>query len=151
MPVSDVNSPSPRYAHTAVWTGDEMLIWGAEACSRPCGGARYAPATDSWLPIAEDGAPSARHFHTAVWTGSEMLVWGGVAGFFSLHDGGRYDPTTDSWNPITDNGAPKARDVHAAVWDGGEMIVWGGQTQASHFITFNRDGGRYVPPTTGGD
>jgi N-acetylneuraminic acid mutarotase len=27
-PTATVGAPSPRYDHTAVWTGTEMIIWG---------------------------------------------------------------------------------------------------------------------------
>jgi hypothetical protein len=45
--VSAVGAPSARLAHTAVWTGTEMLTWGG---SGPHGlrlndGARYVPAS----------------------------------------------------------------------------------------------------------
>ena len=73
------NAPSPRWQHTAVWTGSEMIVWGGEVeyiTSLNAGG-RYDPATDSWTATARTNAPSARAQHTAVWTGSEMIVWGG--------------------------------------------------------------------------
>ena len=25
---STINAPMPEYAHTAVWTGSEMIVWG---------------------------------------------------------------------------------------------------------------------------
>ena len=30
-PTSTTNAPGVRYSHTAVWTGDEMIIWGGAA------------------------------------------------------------------------------------------------------------------------
>src|SRR5215471_8694524 len=47
---STANAASPRYGHTAVWTGTEMIVWGGSGC---CPiyfntGGRYNPATDSW-------------------------------------------------------------------------------------------------------
>lgn len=72
--------PDGRYHHTAVWTGEEMVVWGGygdgEGLTNQ--GGRYSPATDIWV-FTNQGAnlPTARHGHTAVWTGTEMVVWGG--------------------------------------------------------------------------
>jgi hypothetical protein len=69
-------APSGRSAHTAVWTGSEMIVWGgAGATGFILGdGARYNPSTDSWMPIAATGAPRERLGHVAVWTGAELIV-----------------------------------------------------------------------------
>ncbi len=68
-----------RKFHTAVWTGQEMVVWGgADGALQPVsGGARYAPAADRWLALATLDAPAPRVNHSAVWTGQEMIVWGG--------------------------------------------------------------------------
>ncbi len=88
-PVSDAwsltsatSAPSARANHTAVWTGEEMIVWGGcsgNSCSDavPTGG-RYHPATDAWVETSTASAPSARSNHTAVWTGEEIIVWGGI-------------------------------------------------------------------------
>jgi hypothetical protein len=43
--LSAAGAPSARYAHTAVWTGTEMIVWGgADATPAPVGdGARLLP------------------------------------------------------------------------------------------------------------
>ena len=79
---STINAPTGRYEHTAVWTGSEMIVWGAGAGNT---GGRYNPSTDSWT--ATSGLASARYLHTAVWTGSEMIVWGGQDNQFLLNTG----------------------------------------------------------------
>ena len=67
----------PRYGHTAVWTGSEMIVWGgvtpAQQPFERQDGARYDPATDTWSPLSLVNAPSPRYYHTAVWTGAEMI------------------------------------------------------------------------------
>src|SRR5438046_1665961 len=90
--------PDGREGHTAVWTGSEMIVWGA------CGqvdylntGGRYNPNTDSWTATATTNAPSARYHHTAIWTSSQMIVWGGSGGGNGLNTGGRYDAGTNTW------------------------------------------------------
>ncbi len=138
-----------RYAHTAVWTDSEMIVWGGTEEIPYCvtydeygtciewgyyespfdTGARYEPSGDTWTPMSTgSNLPAARFFHGAVWTGREMIVWGGQNGTQVLDSGGRYDPSSDTWTP-TSTGAdlPDARQQHTSVWTGTEMIVWGGQ------------------------
>ena len=125
--------PGARAAHSAVWTGHEMIVWGGGIDGNFLNtGGRYLPATDSWRTTSPYGAPSPRWFHAAVWTGSEMIIWGGRANFDGIgnfNDGARYNPSTDTWSPISADGAPTARSQCAAVWTGEEMIIWGGATE----------------------
>ncbi len=119
--------PSPRYLHTAVWTGAEMIVWGGQTDAQSLGtGFRYDPAIDTWTPVATLAAPKDREAHTAVWTGSKMIVWGGTT-TVPLADGGVYDPVLDQWQPTSLTNAPTPRSYHSAVWTGSRMIVWGGQ------------------------
>jgi len=84
---------SVRRLPTAVWTGQEMLVWGGEGRGSffPVNtGGRYDPVTDTWTATSLDGAPSGRCKHTAVWTGTEMIVLGGYDFRSRLDTGGRY-------------------------------------------------------------
>ncbi|HZD09583.1 MAG TPA: hypothetical protein VE176_15105, partial [Candidatus Limnocylindrales bacterium] len=145
-PTSVTNAPDARANHTAVWTGNEMIVWGG-VTSGPIyfnTGGRYNPSTDSWTATSLTNAPAARASHTAVWTGSEMIIWGGGTGgstFFNT--GGRYNPGTDSWTATSLTNAPSARTQHTAVWTGSQMIVWGGYD----FVHYLNTGGRYNPCT----
>ena len=97
---------TPRYRHTAVWTGTEMIVWGGnDANGQSSEGARFNPGTNAWTRTNPVGAPSARGGHSAVWTGSRMLIWGGD----NNADGAAYDPSQDTWTPIGSTGAPTAR------------------------------------------
>ena len=61
-------SPDPRYSHTAVWTGTEMIVWGGHRAGFSYGmksGGRYDPSTDSWTPTNIIDAPAAFD-HSAV-------------------------------------------------------------------------------------
>ncbi len=136
-------------AHTAVWTGTELLIWGGVVPSSSAGalsfyqasnrGIRYNPATGVWSPMSTVGAPQARYGHRAVWTGTEMIIWGGITAEDALPEtilatGGRYNPTTNVWTSMAPNvdisgsppGVTDARCFHLAFWTGTDMIIWGG-------------------------
>lgn len=81
--ISDDGAPSARLQHSAVWTGEKMIIWGGRAGGERntfSNGAIYDVRTDTWQPTATLGAPHPRTNHSAYWTGSQMLIWGGDNG-----------------------------------------------------------------------
>ena len=122
------DAPTARTGHTAVWTGQELLVWGGDLGQGipTATGGSYAPLSDQWRAISQLNPPTARSGHTAVWTGTEMIVWGGavVGGFAS--GGGRYDPAIQNWSSLTVTAAPSGRQNHVSAWTGSRMIVWGG-------------------------
>jgi len=138
-PISSVNQAEPRYLHAALWTGNEMIVWGGDSAIGLAPGGRYDPATDTWNDINTASEPTRGWNPAAVWTGTEMLVWGTSPDL----TGGAYDPAADNWRPTSGVGAPSLRRAEAVVWTGSEMIIWGGsfQNQATN------DGGRYNPRT----
>jgi N-acetylneuraminic acid mutarotase len=146
--ISTTGAPDAREYHTAVWTGNEMIVWGGYTNISPnylSTGGRYNPVTDRWMATTTTNAPHARWHHTAVWTGSQMIVWGGKGSSSGLlNTGSRYNPSTDRWTAISTTGAPAARFFHTAVWTGCEMIVWGGQRSGPSYLN---TGGRYNPTT----
>jgi len=157
---STANAPAGRYAHTAVWTGSEMIVWGG-LVDYPFfivfnDGGKYNPSTNSWTAISTTNAPSERTAYTAVWTGSEMIIWGGNGAgggngdWGSLNTGGKYNPVTNGWTSTSTTNAPTARDGHTAVWTGSRMIVWGGDynDNVNFPVTLNT-GGRYCAPFAG--
>src|SRR5207237_1154186 len=96
---------APRAYHSAVWTGNDMIVWGGYNSSYYpnypysalfSDGARYNPASNSWTAVSPSTL-SAREYHTAVWTGTDMIVWGGNY----LNDGARYNPASNSWTTIS--------------------------------------------------
>ena len=91
MATTTADAPEARSIHTAVWSGNEMIVWGGETggSTRFNTGGRYDPGTDTWLATSIINAPAARYDHTAVWTGNEMIVWGGIS-FGYTGSGGRY-------------------------------------------------------------
>ena len=118
-------APAARLSHAAVWTGNEMIVWGGYGGGYLNDGGRNNPTSNSWTTVTNTGAPVAREFAKAVWTGNEMIIWGGYNGS-SLNSGGRYNPAGNSWAAVTNTGAPSPRYGHTAVWTGSQMIVWGG-------------------------
>ncbi len=139
-PTSLDNAPSSRSEHSAVWTGQAMIIWGSVADSAPVNtGGVYDPVGDLWLATSTVDAPDGNG-STAVWTGTRMIVWGGQAG-----NGGIYDPAADSWAFVSSDGAPEVRAGHTAVWTGSRMVVWGGSVYSGGVTRYFNTGGRYDP------
>jgi hypothetical protein len=144
---STTNAPAGRVAHSAIWDGSEMILWGGANLSNVMNsGGRYNASANSWAATNIAGAPNPRQSHTAMWSGGEMIVWGGhELGGLGFNTGGRYNPASDSWMATSTNGAPDGRSYHTAVWTGSEMIIWGGETSA----TLTDTGGRYCAGTLG--
>ena len=145
------NRPSSRQGHVAVWTGSEMVVWGGYASvfaipsptkNFRSDGARYQPASDTWIALPLTDAPTPRRDPAAVWTGSEFIVWGGFDGV-NQRTGARFSLANNTWTATDTNTAPVQRNGHAAFWDGSHMIVWGGKNSAGP----RSDGGRYDPLT----
>jgi hypothetical protein len=134
-------APAPlsgRHYHVAVWTGEEMVVWGG---SRPvrgerelvlADGAAYDPERDRWrclAPAPLRGAPmrvlgeGLEAELDAVWTGTGMIVGNGARGAI-------YDPARDSWErmPPPPPSLRHWKPTDSAVWTGAQLIVWGGTT-----------------------
>ena len=91
--LAEHNAPIPGALHTAIWTGNGMLIWGGLVNGRDSWyadtGGSYDPEEKSWQKLYTQGSPP-RYMHSAVWTGDEMLIWGGrtkAGRFFKPGDG----------------------------------------------------------------
>jgi len=125
---ANVDGPLPRYRHTTVWTGAEVLVWGGslQGGIRGDGGGIYQTGANQWSKLSPVNAPSDRRRHAAVWTGTEMIVWGGFVYPGFLADGGRYNPVSAGWGSLSEVNAPIERSDHGMVWTGSQMIVWGG-------------------------
>jgi N-acetylneuraminic acid mutarotase/alpha-tubulin suppressor-like RCC1 family protein len=136
---------TPRYEHTAVWTGTKMIVWGGGDSNGPTNtGGIYDPDTDAWTQTSTLDTPSARSSHTAIWTGTKMIVWGGSVIGGLINTGGIYDPGTDAWTQTSTLDAPSARGGHTAIWTGTKMIIWGGYNDIGGT---NNTGGIYDPET----
>ena len=150
-PISIVNAPTARTAHSAIFTRidgtDHMIVWGGQDSSMvPFAdtGGLWKRSTNQWTATSTDNVPSGREGHPAIWTGHEMIVWGGDDGLNFLNTGGRYNPVKDEWLSTSLTGAPSPRFGHALVWTGDRMIVWAG---AIGFAGDVNDGALYDPVT----
>jgi N-acetylneuraminic acid mutarotase len=135
-------APSARVESSAVWTGEEWLVWGGRTQGQVplASGAGYRPATDAWVEVAAADAPEARSGHSAVWTGTEMIVWGGF-GRGSLNNGGKFSRAKLAWGVVSTLNAPSGRQGHGAAWTGRRMVVFGGRSA----LGLLNDGGLYDP------
>lgn len=128
----------PRRGSTAVWTGEELLVWGGlsdgepvavGAALRPRGHARapvdrseVADVTGTWRrlpagPLPADGPPPGPP-HVA-WTGTEVLV----LDEFSLAAVATYHPAGAVWRAAPRGPRTQRRVGHATVWTGTELVV----------------------------
>lgn len=124
-------APSGRCAHTAVWTGTQMLVWGgttAQAYMKT--GGRYALSTNTWAAMNTGGsAPDAREGHMAAYASSRMYIWGGYSDPTPTYynDGKKYNPTNNNWGNFNSSGTPTARSWMTWVTtSSGEVLIWGG-------------------------
>lgn len=96
--------PAPRAGATALWTGEQLVLWGGQhaSASLPGGlrtGLAYEPRSDRWSAISR--APMRGGGTTVAWTGHALIVWGGVIGTpvgtntapTYLRDGAVFTPT----------------------------------------------------------
>lgn len=154
LPLAVTEAPAPRHGHSAVWTGDKMIVWGGQnegANPYRGDGAIFDPAKNTWQPIAQHGAPSPRVDHSAIWTGDDMIVWGGSNAGGSLGDGAIYNPRANLWTPLPHLGAPAPRRRHIAVWTGRQMIIWGGnESQGARYDTWENEWFPMAIPGPGG-
>jgi N-acetylneuraminic acid mutarotase len=154
-PMSRLNAPTPRSQMAAVWTGEEMIVWGGwgDGGACPATGGSYNPRTDTWtaLPAEGEGVPVGRLEPAFVWTGRELIVWSGLMsdGQRSCDTGGRYDPEKRKWRAMSASGAPPSVRGASAVWTGKEMLIWGGShLDANTLVNVGRrSGARYDPET----
>ena len=147
---SSLASPGPtaeRWAHTAVWTGEEMIAWGGTNgydTTNLClaDGVAIDPDAATITPLPANG--EGRCHAAAVWNGAEMIVWGGtdrvnvdaelggVPPAQPLSSGARLDPLTGLWTSTPDDDTtPPATQRHTAAWSGEEVFLWGGRPEIS--------------------
>lgn len=110
----------------AVWTGQELVTFGAEGIGLDeiTTVQAFNPASNTWrtLPLP----PSTRSPSSVEWSGRQLIYWQPDA----TPPGALYDPATDRWSPIPVNSVEGAASAGRAVWTGQELAVQGSVTPA---------------------
>ena len=134
VPMTMIGAPLARSNHSAIWTGDKMIIWGGVNSQRQLysDGYTFDPVADIWEPISSVNSPSPRELHAAVWTGNEMLIIAGRGSAGALSDAHAYDPTSNSWRQL--EGSVGERYGSTAIWTGEKAIVFGGNNSQQPLI-----------------
>ena len=128
----------PRYNHTSVWSGKELIIFSgilqnADMRSLKSSGLIFRPKA-GWQDFSSESVPE-REGHKAIWTGNEMLVYGGKSRYMQvlLGDVSFFDPATTTWR-VTSASNDRALDGRIAAgvaWTGDRLLVWGGLVSSS--------------------
>jgi N-acetylneuraminic acid mutarotase len=93
----------------AVWTGKEMLVFGANLA--------YDPTTNTWRPLPRS-VPSG----IVLWTGREAIGWGGGCCGDASSSGAAYNPASGRYRVLPRSPlAPSQRPLGA--WTGHELIL----------------------------
>jgi hypothetical protein len=119
LPASPIGG---RSSAAAVWTGEELIVWGGWNDGDRGDGAAYRLSTNEWRMLPESPV-GPRVAAAAVWTGREMIIWGDASRSGESIEGAAYDPSNDSWRSLPP--APYALNQAQAIWTGNEMVVYG--------------------------
>jgi hypothetical protein len=141
----------PRTTETAVWTGDQLVVWGGCDASEPqcddfasgilTDGFSYDPTSDEWRPIA--ASPLAAGVHPqGVWTGQDVLIYAGEVSEDEGATAAAYDPSSDSWRTMP-NPPLSPRRYATSAWTGNYFVLWGGSGGGVEYD----DGAAYDPET----
>ena len=115
---------SARTGHAAVWTGEELLVWGGQGRSAfLADGAALNPVTGRWRALPP--APlSPRADAVAVWTGAELLVAGGRDAGGALTDAAVLDLDAGRWRQTAALPPELAGEDLRGLAAGGRAVVW---------------------------
>ena len=86
-------APPARFDASAVWAGDELVVFGGSASQGPLSsGAAWSLSTRKWRTLPSQSSTGARSGALAAWTGSHLLIFGGLSsGGIALADPQRID------------------------------------------------------------
>jgi N-acetylneuraminic acid mutarotase len=108
VPSKSVQEPG----YKAIWTGKEMLVWGAFHSLA------FNAQTKQWRSLRKS-LPRG----IVVWTGREAIGWGGGCCADAQSNGEAYNPATDTFRKLARSPlAPSQRPLGA--WTGRELIVF---------------------------
>ncbi len=124
-------APTPRFDHSAIFTGTEMIIFGGESPNGDLSKViKYNPITDTWTSTVGSNSPTFFDRHSAFWTGSKMITFGGsgeVGGVFCYPMPiCIYDLEMNSWEIIDSAESPDVTIDYRVAWTGSKLMVVGG-------------------------
>jgi hypothetical protein len=140
--------PPPRYGHSLVTHGEDVIAYGGERSSfvlgevwtlsfggAGAGGSGGSGSKATWTyaaPPAGAPQPTPRYDHAAVVVGTEMFVLGGRGvGGAPVGDVWSWDPAKSRWTAHAEMKLDPPRFGHAAATLGGALWVFGGYTGAA--------------------
>ena len=140
IPIGLSNSPGSSQKHSAVWTGDRMIVIGGFRDEIPAylnTAYSYDPATSQWTDLNPPAWFTPRGMSNVIWTGSEVFIWGGFNSSGSTttwsFDGALYNPRSNVWTQVSRPDFWKPTQsvltlypLQSTVWTGDKAIVWGG-------------------------
>jgi hypothetical protein len=107
---------------TAVWTGKEMVVLGAQldgnnwSDSKHAQGIAYDPGANAWRVISS--FPLSPQASAVAWTGSEVIAWD-----YELR-AGAYDPARNTWRRLPDIPLRFSKCYPTSARVGGEVVAW---------------------------
>jgi N-acetylneuraminic acid mutarotase len=128
---------SDPYCCTAVWSGHEVLVFGAFV------GAAYNPATNTWHTLSRSVQGGI-----LAWTGKEAIGWGGGCCGDARANGRAYNPGTGVFRAVARSPlAPDERPVGA--WNGRELMLFvsGSSPDGKPYPSSFAHGAGYNPAT----
>jgi hypothetical protein len=136
-------APVGRFNHSALWAGEEMIIWGgSDNTTALRSGGRYDPLTDRWEAIEPGEGTSARSGLCAVWNGHVAVYWSGNPGLAIPEHADILDVSKDTWFLASTEHAPYTRSRASCTLAGQRLFTWGG-SQADQLT---QSGAFYLPP-----
>lgn len=106
----------------AVWTGDELVVFGGANSTETDGAAAYDPEDRSWRELAD--APDGLGFVTAAWTGREVVALStNPFDWEAGRPGAVYDPGRDAWRPMAAAGIGVPDSLSVPAWTGDRVVV----------------------------
>ncbi len=143
IPMALDGAPAGSYRHAAVWTGDQMIIYGGTNESRSAlpQASAYDPRSERWTNLNVPAAFGARTAPQMIWTGSEAFIWGGFSAQSQQQSEWNYSgaiynfakksweliPAPAWWNPKNFTWESDPRQT--IVWTGEKVLVFGGIDQ----------------------
>lgn len=118
---------TPRYAHTAIWLNDRVVLAGGYDAATLAGTETFNPSTGVFASAGPLSA--ARGYHTAAIAAGRVLVSGG-GDAFSLLSSELYDPVVNAFTPTGSMAAKRSYHTSTTLANG-KVLIAGGYNDVS--------------------